>query len=64
MAELVDEAHGEEGAGVDGLCRVGVLGLRSCVEAFRQFAAGRDVGEDDVAGEAEQQIIHAHAFAD
>ena len=50
VGELVDEAHGVEGAGVDG--SVGGEGL----EAGGEFAGGGEVGEDDVAGIGEEDF--------
>ncbi len=48
MAGLVDQSHGEEGAGVYGL--VGILvRLANLVHAIRECAAGGHVGKDHVA---------------
>ena len=56
VAELIDEAHGEEGAGVQRAGRVGI-GAAGLVERLGQLPARRDIGEDDVAGIAEQQVV-------
>ncbi len=57
VVELVDEAHGEEGAGVDGRWRGRRRGRAASIERCGELAAGRDVGEDDVAGVAEEQFV-------
>jgi hypothetical protein len=63
VGELVDEAHGEEGAGVEGGGRIGV-GARPSLSAAARLAAGGYVGEDDVAGVAEEQVVDLGRFAD
>ncbi len=63
VGELVDEAHGEEGAGVVRACGVGVRAARF-VQRFGELAARGDVGEDDVAGVAEEQVVDLGCFAD
>ena len=55
MADLVDQAHGEKRAGMDGtlgvLCRVAHL-----VHAVRKVAACRQIGEDDVAVKGKKRL--------
>jgi hypothetical protein len=47
VGELVDEAHGEEGAGVEGGGGIGVGA--GFIECSGEAARGGDIGEDDVA---------------
>ena len=57
VAELVNEAHGEEGAGVDGFGGLGAWGCGLGAEvgkALGELAAGSYVGEEDIAGVAEE----------
>jgi hypothetical protein len=62
VGELVDEAHGEEGAGVEGGGGVGVgVGF---IEGCGEAARGGDIGEDDVAGVAEEEVVDLGRFAD
>ena len=62
VAQLVDETHGEERAGV---VRAGWVGVRSAglIERRGQLAAGSHVGEDSVAGIAEEQVVDLGGFA-
>ncbi len=62
VAELVDEAHGEERGGIDG--GGGIAGCASdFVDLVGQGTAGGKVGEDHVSGVAEENIIHLIAAA-
>jgi hypothetical protein len=63
VAELVDEAHGKQRACVERASRVGVRSAR-LVQRIRQLAARRYVGEDDVAGVAEEQVVDLGCFSD
>jgi hypothetical protein len=56
VAELVDEPHGEERTGIECAGGIGV-GAAGLVEPLGQLAAGRDVGEDDVAAVAEELVV-------
>jgi hypothetical protein len=60
MADLVDEAHGEERAGIDGVEAGGSANLG---HAQGQLATGGEVGEDDVADEIEERIADLIAVA-
>ncbi len=60
MADLIDEPHGEECAGVDGVEAGGGANLG---HALGQLAAGAEVGEDDVADEIEERIADLVAVA-
>ena len=62
VAELVDEAHGEEGAGVEGAGGIGV-GPAHFVQRVGQLPARRHVGEDDVARIAKQEVVDLGCFA-
>ena len=62
VAELVDEAHGEERGGIDG--GGGIAGRASdFVDLAGEGAAGGEVGEDHVSGIAEENIVHLIASA-
>src|SRR6185437_5535038 len=56
VREFVDEAHGEECTRVVNGGGVGI-GPAGLVQRLGELAAGSDVGEDDVAGVAEQRFI-------
>ena len=62
VVELVDKAHGEESAGVDGLGGIGI-GAAGGVHLLRELTAGGYVGEDDVAGVAEEQVVEFELVA-
>ena len=63
VAELVNEAHGEERTGVvcAGWIGVGAAGL---VEGLGELAAGGDIGEDYVPAIAEEQVVDLGCFSD
>ena len=60
VADLVDEAHGEEGAGVDGVESGGGADFG---HAVRELAAGGEVAKDDVADEVEERVADLVAVA-
>ncbi len=61
VADLVDEAHGEEGAGVDGIEAGSSAHLG---HAVGEFATGGEVGKDDVADKIEEGIADLVTVAD
>ncbi|WP_433982998.1 hypothetical protein RBB78_14600 [Tunturiibacter empetritectus] len=63
VVELIDQAHGEESAGVDDSCWISLLGAQ-ILELFCQLSACSDVGEDDVAGVVEEQIVQVQFFSE
>ena len=57
VADLVDQAHGEERGGIDG--GRGIVGRASdFVDPVGQGAAGGEVGKDHVSRVAEENIVH------
>ena len=61
VADLVDEAHSEEGARVDGVESGSGAHLG---HAVGEFATGGEIGKDDVADEVEEGIADLVAVAD
>ena len=60
VADFVDEAHGEESAGVNGIEAGSGANLG---HAKGEFAAGAEVGEDDVADKIEESVADLVAVA-
>ncbi len=56
VAHLVDQAHGVECAGLDGLRRV-FFGSPPLVHAEGEFTAGGEIGEDYVAAERKKGLV-------